>query len=279
MRKINRKKSNRKGTKRSNENVTIKRLAFLDMLRKIHLGGAVNECVVVFDNGKASSEIVDVTNNIIILADSEINHKDKSFRIASEGFTAEIGIGNIEILMKFLSSIEDEKLNIKLSPEGDSLLLSSKKGNRRMNYLTSVTDLISTRLVSHEKDEKDFRSHFLEMPEANMYITQQEAKDLTSYINLSRSKIVTIVVEEEKAIFTIGSGTEHEFMVEIELDEEAEDEFKVKTNGENFAKVLSACVFVDEDPTTIHVGPECPIVVTDNTTLWCLTPMEDTDGD
>jgi hypothetical protein len=256
---------------------TIQRQLFLDVLKKVHLGGAINECVLVLEDGNCTIEVVDITNNIVVVA--------KCSKMASKGVSNTIGLGNIEVIIKFLSSIAVEGLTFATSKDGDRMTLGASKGSRKLQYLTSVSELISTRLRIEEDDEHDYAENFRSMPTVVVDLTPEDVKSIVSYIGLVKSKLVTITVTKKAAVsFITGSSTEHNFTVEVDKDlvrtsTEFDDAFEVKVNGENLAKVLSALEFGDEESSTIAFADECPLVVEDDETLWALTPIEDNEGE
>lgn len=270
MRKIKRKKDNNK--------IKIEKSQFLEMLKKIYLAGTIKECIINFENGKVYSEAIDITNNIIVLAESETSINNPKYKMASDGFTGILGLGDIEILIKFLSSVDCDKINVTISESDNKATFSTDKGKRKMLYLLTIPELIPTRLRMEEDDENDYHSHFLDSTETVLQISQEEAKDLISYINLSASKLVKIGIKNDVATFVVGSGTEHRFSVSMDLDEDVED-YEIQINGKNFATILSSCVFSDENPTAINVGEEAEVVITDATTMWVLTIIEDDEED
>jgi hypothetical protein len=269
MRKIKRK--NQKSHK-----AEIKRVQFIEMLKKIYLSGAIRECLIVFDNGRAMSEAIDITNSMIVLAESETIKNNPKYKMASNDFSAEIGLGDVEILIKFLSSVDGEKINISMSGE-NRVTFSSAGGKRKMIYLLTIPEMIPTRLRIEEDDDTDYRNHYLSMTEAVIEITQEDAKNLISYINLSRSKLVDIAIRDEIAVFTIGSGSEHKFSVEMDLEKWPGKNFEIQVDGKNIATILSNCIFAEDDPTTINLGEEASVVILDATTFWSITTIEDDD--
>ena len=95
-------------TKRTTKN-TIKTDPLLNMLKQIHLGGLIEECVLKIKDGVAKVEAVDITNSLIIICKKTIMGKDIS---------VDLGLGNIGILIKFLSTIDNDKLIFKHSDAG-----------------------------------------------------------------------------------------------------------------------------------------------------------------
>jgi len=254
------------------EKSTIVRNQLLSTLRKIYLGGAINECVLTIEGGVALAEVVDITNNIIVLT--------KTASVASKGVSLHVGLGNIETVIKFLGSINTEKIFTEMSEEKERLFIGNKNFVRKLSYLTSNPEMISTRLRMDEDDEQDYWDQFTSIPEVTFELTKDDAKDLISYIGLNNSKVVTIDVGDS-IVFTIGTNTEHKFSIEIsdnfENDDEAE--FTIKTNGENLAKVLGVVEIDEEEPPVIGLADGYPIVVMEPEVIWGLTPMEEQEGD
>ena len=249
----------------------IKTNAMLSLLNQVHLGGIINEAVVLVKKGKATVEAVDITASVVFISTTSVGPKKLS---------AEIGLGNIELFKKFLATAKDPKLNIDFTE--NRMVVSRKDKRRKLEYLLSQPQLIATRLNMDDEDDDGAQEKFIGMVEVRAEIDESFVKDLSSYINTLKTKIVTIDVEESDVTFTLGPKSEHQFKLSLPLTDEADDEFTLKVNGEYLAKILSCIEFDNEedaDPVTIGFGDDRPIVIELEDSMWAISPSEDVDED
>lgn len=248
--------------------ITITRESLLSSLKKIYLGGAIAECLLDVHKGKATCEVVDITNSIVVL---------EKRRVGSKNWSDRYGLGNIEVLIKFLSSIQDKKLVIKTTEAGRMIIAGEDK-RRRLDYLTTLPNLVSTRLRMDENDDQDYAKEFRNMTSVSINISSDFIKDFNSYLSVLKSKIITIKVEDDECTFILGASTEHQFQLSIQsehIDNEGEEDITVQTNGENVAKVFSVMEMDGDELPTISIGEDTPVIVEDGTTMWALTPYND----
>lgn len=257
------------------ERSTINRLGLLSLLKKIYLGGAIDECVIQISKGQIEAEVVDITNNIVVIT----NSRSASPKLGS----ISVGLGSVDTILKFLGSISAKDLDVKISGDGSRFELGVNKWKRKLNYLASMPELISTRLRMDADDDTNYKKQFKDMAEVSFELTQEDAKDLISYISVVRSKIVTITANEEDLVkIVVGKSTEHQFELTIEEDllgDDPEGDFVIVTNGENLAKVLAAVEFDEDNPPMVGLAEDSPITITDGDTIWGLTPVEDLEGE
>ena len=256
--------------KKTSSGPTLKRQQFLALLKKVHLNGAINECTVTIGSGIATVEVVDITNSIIVLHTPQM---DTGVAVGSKAFSASFGLGNMEVLIKFLSTLGDDDVKVEVSDAGDRLVIASKNGRRKIDYLATLPDLISTRLRMDEDDDEDYIERFQSMVEVSIEMDQDLIKDLVSYLATPKSKVATIEVEKDQIRFVVGTSTEHRFEVTTKAD--CGETFSITTNAENLGKVLANVDFGDSALPTIGLSDSGPIVVEDGFCLWAIVPYED----
>lgn len=240
------------------------------MLKQIHLGGVINECVIEIVKGKASVEAIDITNNLVYISTAKIGSK----RVSNT-----IGIGNIELLAKFLSTMTESKLSVDFTE--NRMLLTRKDKRRRLEYLLSQPALIATKLRMDDDDQdEDMAEKFLNMIEIRADLSESFIKDFNSYISTLKTKIVTIEIDGDDAVFALGPKSEHQFKLSLELNESS-DEFTLRVNGDYLSKIFSVIEFGDEnaEPVTIGFGEEKPIVIEMEESIWAIVPSEEMEED
>lgn len=244
--------------------------ATLALLNQVHLGGIINECVLEMKKGKAKVEAVDITATIVFIS---------SAAIGSKKLSGEVGLGNVELFKKFLSTIKEPKLNVKLTE--NRMMVSRKDGRRTLDYLLSQPALIPTRLRMDEDDNNgDPGEAFAAMATTKAELSEGFVKDFSSYIATLKTKIVTIEVGDTDVVFILGPKSEHQFRLSLPLVEESEEEFSLKLNGESLAKILSILEFNEEDdPITIGFGDDVPVIIQSDESLWAVSPSEEVEDD
>lgn len=247
----------------------IKTDSALALLKQVYLGGIINECVMELDKGKATIEAVDITASIVFVSTASVGSKK---------LRGELGLGNLELLIKFLSTMKDPKLNVEISE--NRMMISRKDKRRRLDYLLSQPALIPTRLRMDEDDQNDPAEAFMKMVEVRAELNEGFIKDISSYVATLKTKIVTIDIEGEDVVFTLGPKSEHQFKLSLPLTEEADEDFTLRVNGESLAKILSILEFNEEDdPATIGFGDDVPVIIESEGALWAISPSEDVEED
>ena len=122
--------------KRKNKGDTIDRENLLRMLKQCYLGGALAECVLEIDDGDASVKLIDITNTITI---------SSKMKVGSDDLNAKLGLGDLDIIIKFLSSLDDKKLSFN-NKKDHILELGRKDKKRKLMYLLTRPELIVTRI-------------------------------------------------------------------------------------------------------------------------------------
>lgn len=254
--------------KTSQNTPSLDRQALTQAIKRVHLGGAINECVLNVSKGKASVEAIDITNSIVVLEKRTIGEKTLSF---------DVGLGNLEILSKFLTSLEDKELLVR-TKEG-RMIIGNKQWARKIDYLTTIPDLISTRLPPSKKQSP--REKFREMPVAHLPLNQELVKDVMGYLNALKIRVATIWIDKGKAKFILGTATDHRFEAYIAKVKNQElDGFKMKVNGDFLIKILSVLDFSNEEEIpTIGIAENSPLVLENGNTIWALVPLDDSTGE
>lgn len=241
----------------------------LALLKQVHLGGIINECVMELEKGKATIEAVDITATIVFISTAAIGSKRLS---------GELGLGNLELFIKFLSTIKEPKLAVQISE--NRMMVTRKDKRRSLDYLLSQPALIPTRLRMNEEDQSDPAEAFSNMVETRAELNDGFTKDFGSYIATLKTKIVTVEVGESDVVFILGPKSEHQFRLSLPLAEENEEEFSLRVNGESLAKILSILEFGEEDePITIGFGDDKPIIIESEGALWAVSPSEELEDD
>lgn len=249
---------------------SIKVAPFLGMLKQIHLGGLLDECVLEIKEGMGHTESVDITNSLIVICDRPVASKD---------INVELGLGNISLLIKFLSTIDSNELLFKYKDTGFEL--KKPNGRRKINYLLTNPELIATQLQADDEKKKDPYKKMKRMMEQKVELTESFIKDFLSYIGLLKTKDVALEFDgEEELAFVCGGTNDHKLKLilstEVESAEES-DEFKIKVNGEFLASVFSTIDFNEDSPPILSLAEDKLIMIENDNAAWALVPLTDSD--
>lgn len=259
-RKLKRKSKKEKGN-------TIIRENLLTMLRQCHLGGALEECILEIEEGGGIIKAIDITNTITVSIKGNI----------SKEMDGELGLGNIDLIIKFLASMEDKKILIKVSSSKQHLELQSPNGKRRLRYLLTVPDMVVTKMETKKKNP--FRALEKKM-ENEIKLNEKTIHDFLSYSAILKEKNTSLrltdVKEKKRLSIIYGDLTEHQF--EIVLDEDyqtGEDNgFDIVVNGEFIARIFNVIQYDEDNPPTLSfTNADMPILIKDKSAMWFVTPI------
>ena len=260
---MKKKKKKKKGT------TVIRVKNFLNMLKKVHLGGVFEECIIEVVKGSGKITAVDITNSMIVISKRRVMSKD---------VTENFGLGNLELLVKFLSSIEDEKMILKAS--NNQLTIKRKDSQRKLDYLLTQPGLIATRFQEDDDEESPYEK-IDNMMEFSIALPESLTKDFLTYISLLKTKEIVLNYNSDTGLsFICGSSDDHQF--ELRPDTEVEErgdseseEFSININGEHLSKIFSVIEFDEEEPPTLSFAEDKPIMIEEGGTAWVLVPIVD----
>ena len=259
---------------KSKDKSTIKTQQCLMMLRQIYLGGLLEECMVGIKKGKAKVEAVDITNSLIVICNKSIASKD---------ITTELGLGNLDLLLKFLSAVEDPKLYFKYKDGASKFELTRKDKRRKLNYLLTQPELIATQLqVDEDLEDENPYDKMKNMMDYSVELSSSFMKDFLTYIGLLKTKDVSIEFDgEEEVTFICGGTNDHKFELVLSTRVEGDegDPFEIKINGEHLGRIFNVVDFDDDNPATLSFAEDKLVMIEDGSTSWALVPLTDISGE
>lgn len=259
------KKLKRRGEKKKSKKA-IKTSGLVNLLKRVYLNGIFKECVLDIDKGTGRVEAVDITNSMIVVC---------SGRVGSKDITEELGLGNVELLINFLSTIDDEEM--KSAYDTNTWTIQRSDGRRKLDYLLTNSDLIVTNINLDEEEDEDVYEKMSGMMEYKAELTATLIKDFTKFISLLTTKDVKIDFDgEDKLNFILGAPEDHQIQITLnaEIEGESGDGFEVTINGEHLKHVFSVIEYDDDDPPTISFADdETPVMVENGESAWFLQPL------
>ena len=262
------------GTKNKGKSI-IKRQPCLDILRDVHLGGLLEECIIKINKGKAKVEAVDITNSLIVICNKTIASKD---------ITAELGLGNLDLLIKFLSTVEDSKLSFKYKDGSSKFELARKDKRRKLNYLLTQPELIATQLqIDEDLENEEPYDKMKNMMEYSVELSSSFVKDFLSFIKLLKTKDVSIEFDgEEEVTFVCGGTNDHKFelVLSAKVEGDEDDPFNIKINGDHIARIFEVIDFKeDDDYPKLSFAEDKLVMIENGNTSWALVPLTDISGE
>lgn len=266
-----------KKIKRKQAKSSIKVEQMLVLLRQVNLGGVIDECTLTIEEGLGFVEVVDITNSLIVIAERQVASKDVN---------AELGLGNLDLLISFFGSLSDQKVVMAYEEDDDFCVFKRKDSRRKLNYLLTQTDLIATNLSLEEDEDDDSEAEdkLKELMRYEVELTTSVIKDFLKYIGMISNKEVTLAFDgDEELRFHLGGKNDHRFELAmreevtlVDEDEEGDGECELKINGEHLAKVLNAINYDEDNPPSMcFADGETPMMVTYKGITWCLNPLTD----
>lgn len=225
------------------------------LLRRINLGGLVDECVVHFDKASAWCKCTDLTNSVLTCVSEEI-----------ESDFGDVGINNLSLLTKFLSSHDEITKIIRKENR-----INISKGNRGiLRFLLSDPAVIPTELKKDATPEG-----ILDTATIKVEIKEEIQKDLDQFIKLTGQSIVTFkVTEKGKAYITGVSENIHQFQINLG-SVDSNDVIETHVFADNLKHVVDVLEWGSSNPTFqfSNLGPL--IIVQNNSNFWGLTRVKD----
>jgi hypothetical protein len=238
---------------------------FVKMLKQCYTGGMVPECVMEIGKGEVSIHAIDMSNTVVVSVNAKLR-----LRFSRES----IGIGNIDVLINFLNSVKESRVN--LSIEDTILKIASINGRRSVKYNLTEPSLIATVLEDAEESIQRIREEVT----TTFAIKPDEVKDILSYIRIVPNKNVKISAEDDALTFCCGYGGDHEMSVKVVDGIDHGSDVEMVVDGETLSKILSNLDFSSEDESpTICMGEEVPLCIIDQDTFWALTPNAEGEDD
>lgn len=234
----------------------IKINTFNRLLRRVHLNGLIEECVLnEGKNGVNSIQAIDLTNSLILSVTGKTNFEEFD----------QLGLSDLGTLCKYLENAEDKT---DLNVVENRLVFKNKFGS--FKYLLSQPDLIPTSL-----DEKDALSNLVDNCTHEVTLQEEFQKNFSQNMALTKTNNVSIIVGEN-IIMSGGLDSEHQFSLKIGkptvLKATREEKFSIPIYGTHFGAVLNVLDWsVRENLPKLLIKKGRPVIVKQGKDVWALT--------
>lgn len=248
--------------------------SFTNILKKVYLGGAIEECILEIRKGYGSITAVDITNSMIVIS---------SNRIGNRKVSGEFGLGNIDLLSKFISTIDDRSIPFKITR--NKLIISSKDSRKKLEYILTQPDLIATRLHQEDDDESPY-DKISAMMQYTTEIPISFLKDFLKYIGMLKTKEVIVKYSDNKISILCGTSDDYRIQLKSESGvkkigkkKKKKENFSIKIDGDYLSKIFSVIEPDDDDPPLMSFAKDKPIMIQEKSeainNVWVLVPLTD----
>jgi hypothetical protein len=226
------------------------------MLRRVHLGGIIGECVL--EEGKSGMNnvrAIDLTNSLILAVS------------AKTGFTdfGQLGIGDLSTLCKYLDTAEEDT---EIEVSENRLLLKNKSG--KFKYLLSQPDLIPTAM-----EDKEATDTLVATCTHDVEVTEDVQKSFLANIGLTKTNSVEIYMDGKNVILRGGLESEHKFSIKmgnVNVLKDSDRKYKIPIFGSHLGAVLSVLDWSNnENLPKLLLKSGRPVIVKQQKDVWALT--------
>lgn len=227
------------------------------LLKKVHLGGVIEECLLTIKKGIGTIEAIDPTNCVFVSVTEKICDKSEN---------SDLGIIEMATMIKLLDSIQEDEVGFKVASEQ---IVFNIKGRGKAKFTLAQPKLISTAVGDVDiSGIKKGSPHEIE-------ITKKHVDDFSYFMGLFSSG--TTIIESKKNKVTIGSGEQDEKSFEISFGKgKGIPDFQVSVYGELLKSVLNELDWDEEaEIPTLNMGEGSPVFIQQGDVSWALTPEEE----
>lgn len=223
-----------------------------NILKRVHLNGLVDECLLRIKDNLASVQVIDVTNTIAIHSQAEIESDDLT-----------LGLSNLKIVHKFLAST-DKPVTYKIKGEKLSLI---KSGKDKLNLLMLDEDSVPT-MPNKPFNKKEAVKEAL----TTFKVTSRFREKLIEYQNLLSLESVTISAKENKISLSSTSIREKGFSTsKVAKCESVDEDCSTEIYVSHLIEILK--VLDGEEKVIVHLGNDKTLVVECGDDFWALMPI------
>ncbi len=223
-----------------------------NFFKKVYLNGIVDHCkVTTYDDGLWLVEAIDEKTSVLLSCQADI----------MKGNEWDLGIGDLSLLMRWLSIVGSEEIDIK--KKDNKLILKSKtKGN--LNYLLQEIDFIRTQMDA--EGDKSSLDKLIDLVDLEVKLTKDVRENLTSVMGVIKPEIVSLKLDKGNIHFAGGSANEHSFDLPIGKIK-SKEKFELSIEGNALLNVLSV---IDEDPILLFKEDIPPVIKEGEDNIWSI---------
>lgn len=230
------------------------------LLKRVHLKGIIEECVLVVKKGIASVEAIDTSNTLFVSVQEDIK--------ADEDLT--IGIGNLSTMCRYLEG--SDEVSIKVT---DNWITVSRKGFGHIRCQLLQVDEVPTAVK-----EKNVVKNLLTGSTVTIPITLSHIETLSYYTSLIGSKSIVVSSGKDKGLYMHSNQSDpQQFKFKIAAMKKTAD-IRVEVFGDFLLSALQAIspeAFAESGKgATLGLADKRPIIINhDDKNVWALSPVNE----
>lgn len=218
-----------------------------NLLKKIFLNGMIDNCkIVTYEDGVWMVEAIDERTAVLLVCQSKI----------LKGNEWDLGIGDIETLIKWLSLVKDGEIDLERK-DNRLTLISDNFGS--LKYLLSEMSSITTQPDIDENDQSPL-DKILEGIQYEVELPKDVRDALVKVMKIVKPQLITLQLVEGEVSFAGGNETGNQFEIPIGSLKNTDDSFSVTVDGKAMLNVLSVVEGIPEILFTDHA----PVVIREN---------------
>lgn len=226
------------------------------LLKRVHLSGLINECVLSVEEGLAKVQAVDMSNSVFVSSKEKISGiKDMT-----------VGVGNLPTLTSFLSDGSDVELTI------SEKYLSLRKPNRgTIRTILLVKEQVPT---ATQGDGEETVKKVLGFVKSTIPLSKTKVADLVEYISMVGCGSVFFRIKSGLVLADNGFTSEQQFSLRLGKVDEKSEELSVEVYSQYLLAVLKNLEWPEKNPPKLGLGGKVPLLIQqDKENLWALTPI------
>jgi hypothetical protein len=230
-------------------------IELLKLLRRVHLGGIIEEAVIDFGGG--TIQAVDMTSSLMVNCKGDVSME-----------FGEMGLGDLSLLSRYLASVTGD---IAFTKKDNRLIIESGIGT--LSYLTKDISFITTAIEAGDV------SKLMEPCVCKVVFSEDACKEYLMYAGLVKSQRLQFTVGAGQVSLHCGLESEHRFdmlvgkAVSLGAKKKAIPEFSVDVYSQHFSAI---CSVLEWGEPYIMMAPEHPIIVKQNDdNFWAMLPLGD----
>ncbi len=235
---------------------------FSSLLRRVHLGGIIGECVVNIEEGSVTIEALDCSNSVFVHA---------SAKVADEGSTV-FGLSNISTLSRFLDKGEDAQLDISKKKGSDAdWLVAKRKGHGSVRLLLTDVEEIPTNVNDDRAKDNILKTTKVVLP-----LKETICNRLVELISLVGASAIQLTSKGGTIKASAPRSDPQQFETSLgKVTKGKGKDFSVKVFTEHLLPVLKELDFGDSKKPKLLLGAKSPVVIQQNkNSCWALMPVQ-----
>jgi len=230
------------------------------LLKKVYLGGLINECVLEVSEEKASIHAIDMSDSIYVFVAAKIGGLPDM----------KVGLSNLSYLCAFLE--REQKALFKIDEKW--ITFTCKKNRFKVLHIKpeQITTAISD---TEDADKSKLINKILKKCPNKVELTAKSIDSFLYYVSLIKPKSIQLVSSNNKTSFQ-SALTTPEAQFSVFLDNNTAEDVVVELFTDRLVAIFKELDWKSKDSPTLVYGeePEIPIAIKQDNAIWTVTPLQ-----